>query len=186
MYLPWCTRWCKCSHISFDVSKHRHLVQQLTKASDWFCLHPWFRRDTGPTSLTKRLQLCIILHDAVISGAKYGLWLWQVRLVPLPHVIIIPGDSQTRRYLVCLHRKMRVGNLCVPTAECRVCTCCLFINLYLVCTDTCSGFIQVFDNFLSEVCVLTYNSSGLERKLRRTKLYVRLHICNMWQATFAR
>jgi hypothetical protein len=125
MYVPWCSRWCKCSHISFDVNKHRHLVQQLTKISDWFCLHPWFRRGTGPTSSTKTLQLCIVLRDAVNVGAKYGLWLWQGRLVPLPYVIISRADSQTRRHLVCLHRKMRVGKLCVQTIQRSVCTFCL-------------------------------------------------------------
>ena len=43
-----------------------------------------------------------------------------------------PGDSQTRRHLV--HRKIHVANLCVPTIEGRVCSCCFFINLYFVFT----------------------------------------------------
>jgi hypothetical protein len=126
-------------------------VQQLTIETNWFCLHPLFRGGTGPTGSNKRLQLCIALHEAVTAGAKSGLWLWQGRHVPLPYVTIIPSDSQTRRHLVYLHRKISVGNLYVPTTECRICLGYSFRNLYLVCTYTCSGFI--FHHFPSEVCL---------------------------------
>jgi hypothetical protein len=77
----------------------------------------------------------------------------KVDMFRLPYVTIIPGDSQTRCHLVFLHRKLRVGNLYVPKTECRVFSCYLFRNLYLVCTYTCSD--STLEHFPSEVCVLT-------------------------------
>jgi hypothetical protein len=48
MYPPWCKRWRKCSHISFDVNKLRHLVQQLTKYQTDFVCTLCFEEARGP------------------------------------------------------------------------------------------------------------------------------------------